>query len=76
VPPEFDQSRLARMQFQTELRQPFPKFCQETIGICTVFEAYDKIVGISDNHNGSLCDFLAPSFDPQIEDVMQIDIRQ
>jgi hypothetical protein len=46
-PPELDQSRLLRMQFQIELRQTFSKLFEETLGSRRAFEAHHKIVGAS-----------------------------
>jgi hypothetical protein len=39
-PPEFNQSCLVRMQFQSELRQPFPKLLQEPLGVRPVLKAH------------------------------------
>jgi hypothetical protein len=75
-PPEFDQPRLIRMQFQTELHQPFLKITQETFGVSPVLKAQHNIVGIPDNDDIARGHFLAPSFHLQIEHVMQIHVRQ
>src|SRR5262249_36000501 len=76
VPPELDQSCLIRVKFKPDLPQPLPKLCKEAIGIGSILETQHKIIGVSNNHDGARCHFLAPGFDPQIEDVMQIDIRE
>jgi hypothetical protein len=68
VPPELDQSCLVRMQFQAELRQPFLKFHKKPLSIHSAFETHHKIIRVSDNHNGARCQFLAPGFDPQVEE--------
>jgi len=39
-PPELDQSRLPRMQFQTELGQPFSKCFQEPLRFDSVLKAH------------------------------------
>src|SRR5262245_22986928 len=39
-PPELDQSCLVRMQFQTELCQPFSKFFQELLSVYPVLKAH------------------------------------
>jgi hypothetical protein len=49
-PPEFDQSRLVRMQFQAEPDEPFPKLLKETLGVGPVLKAHHKIVGIPDDN--------------------------
>jgi hypothetical protein len=75
-PPELDQPRLVRMQFQTELHQPLLKITQESFGVSPVLKAQHNIVGISDNYDIARCHFLAPSFHPQIEHVMQVHVRE
>jgi hypothetical protein len=68
--PELDQPRLFGMQFQAELRQPFPKLSEKTFGFRPAFEAHHEIVGIADDNHLAHCHFLAPSFYPQIENVV------
>src|SRR5215471_9552248 len=59
-PPELDQTRLVRMQFQTEPYQPFPKIPQEPLGIGSILKAHHKIIGIADDNDIAACVFLAP----------------
>src|ERR1700694_31653 len=47
-PPELDQPRLLRVQFQAELRQALPEFFQESLRLRSAFEAHHQIVGIAD----------------------------
>src|SRR5215469_6977772 len=68
--PELDQPRLFGMQFQAELRQPFPKLSEKTFSFCPAFETHHKIVGIADDNYFAHRHFLAPSFYPQIENVV------
>jgi hypothetical protein len=75
-PPELDQPRLVRMQFQTELHQPFLKITQESFGVSPVLKAQHNVIGISDNYDIAPGQFLAPSFHPQIEHVMQVYVRE
>ena len=75
-PPELDQSRLLRMQFQTELRQTFSKLFEETLGFRPAFEAHHKIVGVADDNDLAPSHFLAPNFYPQIENVMQVHVGE
>src|SRR4029453_11049443 len=63
-PPELDQSCFVRMQFQTELRQPFSKFFQEPVCFCPVLEAHHQIVGVTDDNHIASGHFLAPGFAP------------
>ena len=75
-PPKLDQSRLLRMQFQTKLRQAFPEFFQELFRLRSALEAHHQIVGIPDDNDIAPSHFPALGFDPQIEYVMQVDVRQ
>jgi hypothetical protein len=47
-PPELDQPRLVRVQFQAELREPPAKILQEPLGVVTGLER-----GLEHNHPGS-----------------------
>src|SRR5450759_2182058 len=64
------------MQFQAELRQPIPKVIQKSLRLRPALEAGDQIVSIPDDNYIALCHFLSPRFDPQVKDIVQIDIRQ
>ena len=75
-PPEPDQPCLLRMQFQAELRQALPEFFQESFGLRSAFETHHQIVSIPDDNDIALSHFLAPGFGPQVEYVMQVDVRQ
>ena len=41
-----------------------------------VFEAHDKIISVSDDDDIAPSHLLAPDFDPKVEHVMQVDVRQ
>src|SRR5215467_7326482 len=75
-PPEFDPSRLVWMKFQTELLQPVPKISQKPVCFGLVLEAQDNIIRIADDHHLALCPFLAPDIHPEVETVVQIDVRE
>src|SRR5262245_28581680 len=75
-PPKLDQSCFIRMQFQTELCQPLPKFFQELLRICSVLEAHHQIVGITDDYHIASRHFLAPGFDPEVEHIMQVHVGE
>ena len=74
--PELDQPRLFRMQFQTELGQPFSKLAEKAFGFCPAFETYHKIVGIADDNHLAHSHFLAPGIYPQIENVVQVHVGE
>jgi hypothetical protein len=75
-PPELDQPRLLRMQFQAELRQALPEFLQKSLRFRSALETHHQIVGIPDDNDIAPGHFLAPGFDPQVEYVMQVDVRK
>src|SRR5215831_13703337 len=63
-PPELDQSCFVRMQFQTELCQPFSKFFQEPLSFCPMLEAHHQIIGVTDDNHIASRHFLTPGFNP------------
>src|SRR6266852_1725844 len=75
-PPELNPARLVWVQFQPELLQPLPKFHQKTVCFIPVLEPEYIIVGISDDNDIASRALLAPDVHPQVEHVMQIDIRE
>jgi hypothetical protein len=73
---ELDQTSLVRVQGQRKLRQPIPQFCLKPLGIGLVFKAGDDVIGIV--HQGDVPSGMvaSPPRSPEIEDVVQVDIRQ
>ena len=75
-PTELDPARLVGMEFQPKLPQPFPKVFQETICFRLMLESYDGVIRIADDHHLALRIFPAPDVHPEIENVVQVDIRE
>src|SRR6266568_822549 len=75
-PPELDQPRFLRVQFQPELPHPLPQLLQECFRFLPRLEPQHGIIGIADNDHVPLCPFSPPLVHPKVEDVMQIDVRQ
>src|SRR5260221_14081637 len=73
---ELDQTGLVRMQGQRKLRQPIPQFRLEPLGIGLVLKAGNDVVGIAHQDDVSLGMAASPPLRPEIEDVMQVDVRQ
>jgi len=73
-PPELDQPRLLRMQFQRELREPLAKIGQEPLSVLTVLEA--RHVVVSEAHEDDIPVRVPPPplVGPQIKDVMKEDV--
>src|SRR5271166_4289793 len=73
---ELDQTGLVRMQGQRKLRQPIPQFCLEPLGVGLVFKAGDDVIGIAHQDDVPPGMVASPPLSPEIEDVMQVDVRQ
>ena len=74
--PEFNDPGFLRMQFQPELLQSLPKFVPKPLGIGTPLKAHHGVVGIADDDHVAVGVLPSPLVDPQVIDVMQIDVRQ
>src|ERR1022692_38154 len=73
---KLDQSRLLRMDLQSKLRQPFLEIPQEPLCVCLVLKSGDEIVGVADDDNVATRDFLPPDLGPQVENIVQIHVRE
>ena len=75
VATEADQPGLCRVQRQFERAQPFLEIIEERLRLMLVLEADNGVVRIADDDHvaGRLA---APAMGPQIEHVMQVDVRQ
>ena len=74
--PELDPARLVWVKFQPESPQPFPKIFQKTIRIASMLKAQYVVVRIADDNDLALRTLSAPDIHPQVEHVMQIDVRK
>ena len=77
-PPELDQPRLVRMQFQTELYQPLLKITQEPFGISPVLKAQHKVSSADESHPDALAEpyvnlsaHTAPAMEPRRAPICQ-----
>jgi hypothetical protein len=75
-PTKLDQSRLLRMEFQREARQPFPKLSQKPLSVFTLLKADHQIVIVTDNHHLSVRRLPAPCLNPKVEHIVQIHVCQ
>jgi hypothetical protein len=73
---ELQKSRLLGMQFQVELLHSFCKFRPKLIGIRFAVKAHHDVIRKSHHDQIAVRMLLTPSLDPQVEDVMKIDVRQ
>jgi hypothetical protein len=73
---EGNQSRLVRMQLQTELREPLAQLGPEPFGLMSMLEAHDEAIGETDHDDVAAGLPFPPSLDPEVEDVMEIEVGQ
>jgi hypothetical protein len=75
-PAELDEPRLSGMQFQVESPESFPKIRMEPNGIGLVLEAHNEVISIPDDDHVASSMLLPPLIGPQVENVVQVDVRQ
>ncbi len=75
-PPELNPARFVWVQFQPKLPQPFPEIFQETVCFGLVLESEDIVIRVSDDNHVASRALLAPGVHPEVEYIMQIDIRK
>src|SRR5262245_25690287 len=73
---KLDQAGLFRMQRQRELLQPFTHRVPEAPGVTFMLETDDEIVSISHNDHVTRGLVPSPAFSPEIEGIVQVDIRK
>ena len=73
---KFDQAGFGGMQFQVELLKSFLKFFTKLLGLPAILETDHKVVGKTHDHDIALRLPLSPLIGPQVEHVVQVDIRQ
>jgi len=76
VASELDQPRFVRVQLQLELLHSFFQFRPEPFGIVLELESNQGIIGITHHDHIAMRTLLTPGLNPEIEDVMEVDIRQ
>ena len=73
---KLDDSRLVGMQLQSELREALAQFRQKPLCFMTMLEARNEVISKTDEDHLSVRLLLSPSLDPEVEYIVQIDIRQ
>jgi hypothetical protein len=76
VPPELDQPRLARVQFQTELREPAAQLVQEPFRVFLILEPGDEVVREAHDDHVTVRVAVPPPVGPQVKDVVQVHVRE
>ncbi|HEV3062600.1 MAG TPA: hypothetical protein VGY48_30415 [Vicinamibacterales bacterium] len=76
VAPEFNQARFVRVELQPEPAQAVLPVVEKPLGVGVMLEPKHNIIGIADDDHVARSLTFAPALDPEIEDIVQIDIRQ
>src|SRR5580693_5088642 len=74
--PKLDHPRFLRVQFQSELPHPLPQLLQECFRVLPMLKPQHGIIGVPDHDHAPARPLPPPLVHPQIEDIMQIDVRQ
>ena len=64
------------MQREPELFHPLSQIDEKALGVSLVLEASDKVVGIAHKDDIAVSMMLTPFVRPQIEEVVQVDVRE
>ena len=75
-PPKPDQSRLLGVQLQAELREPVAKIRPEPLGVVPMLESHHEVVSKTRDDDVTARVPAPPLVSPQVEDVVQVDVRQ
>ena len=74
---ELNQARFIRMQGQPELCQPFLQIFQKQPRRCDLLKTHDTVIGIANHDDVSFSLWLfTPVLNPEIENVVQVDVRR
>ena len=73
---ELEQARLVGMQLQPEPRESLAQLGQKLIGILTMLESRHEVVSKTHNDHIAVSMLPSPSLNPQVEYVVQVDVRQ
>jgi hypothetical protein len=73
---ELDQSRFGGMQLQVEFRESFTEFRLKSLSILMVLESHHEIISIPDDDYIAMSMMMTPIMSPDIEHIVEIDIRQ
>ena len=76
VASELDQARLFWVQFQLELLHSFFQLRPEPFSLVFELEPNQGVIGITHHDYIAVRTLLTPCLNPEIEDVMEVDIRQ
>ena len=64
------------MQFEPELPEPLRQFGPEPFGIRLHLESHHDVIGEAHDDHVAVRLLLTPRLDPQVEDIVEVDVRQ
>ena len=73
---KLDPARLVRMELQPKLSQTLPQVLQEVICVRLILESRDGVIRETDDHHLAVRILPAPDVHPEIESVVQVNIRE
>src|SRR5262249_52135882 len=73
---KLDDSRFVGMQFKAKPRKPLAQFRQKPLCFMAMLEARDKVIGETHKDYFPTRLLLSPSLNPEVENIMDIDVRQ
>ena len=74
---ELDDPRFIGVQFQPELRKALAQFCQKLLCLMTILKlTHNEIVSETDHDHITVGSLLSPLMGPEVEPVMEIEVRQ
>src|SRR5438309_1132951 len=73
---KFDDSRLVGMQLEAEPRESLAQFCQKLLCFMAMLKARNEVIGKTNEDYVSVRLPLSPSLDPEVENIVEIDVRQ
>jgi len=73
---EFEESRFVGMQRQSEPREALAQVGEEAVSFHPVLESDDEVIGKAHDNDVALRVPRSPSLDPEVEDIVQVDVRQ
>jgi hypothetical protein len=73
---ELEETRFVGMQRQPEPREAVAQFGEESVGVPAMLESDDEVVGETDDDDIAARLPPPPSLDPEVKDVVQVDVGQ
>src|SRR5258708_27361833 len=73
---KLDDARFVGVQFQPELRESLAQLRQEPLRFMSMLESGNEVIGKTDENHFSVRLLLSPLLDPEVEYIVQVDVRQ